>query len=50
MKCVQFSDETKAEVIAVFGCVQDEEEYPNQGLLEEDDPLLVEFVSKFQFQ
>ncbi|UVE47622.1 hypothetical protein KS461_10145 [Pseudomonas chlororaphis] len=48
MKYVQYSDETKTEIIAVFSCPQDEEVYPNEGVVEDDDPLYVAFMKKFE--
>ncbi|WMD23290.1 hypothetical protein RAS12_13245 [Achromobacter seleniivolatilans] len=35
---VQFSGAEQKEIVATFGCVQDEKVYPNQGSVEVDDP------------
>lgn len=45
MKCVQFSDEAQTEVVAIFGCDQDEGAYPHLGTLEDDDPLIIAFMA-----
>jgi hypothetical protein len=41
---VQFTDSTEAEVLAVFGCLQDPLEYPNQQEISADDPRYVKFI------
>lgn len=43
---VQFSDSTESSIIAVFGCPQDEDEYPHQGEIEDTSELYVEFMAK----
>ncbi|MFJ4605020.1 hypothetical protein [Pseudomonas atacamensis] len=40
---VQFEDESLQKVVAVFGCSQDAELYPNQGEIEWDDPRFVAY-------
>lgn len=35
---VQFADSSEDLVVAIFGCVQDESDYPHQGQVDEDDP------------
>lgn len=34
---VQFSDDKKSQIIAVFSCPQDPDEYPHQGEIQESD-------------
>jgi hypothetical protein len=41
---VQFSDQSQQEVIAIFGCPQNEEAWPNQGEVADDDPRLLSFI------
>lgn len=45
---VQFSDETKKQVISVFLGPQDETCFPNQGELPEDDPRYLKFIGADQ--
>ena len=45
MKFVQFSDNTKSKIISVFGCEQDQEEYPNQELIDDNDQRYIDFVN-----
>jgi hypothetical protein len=40
---VQFSDETEKKIISVFGCLQDENVWPNQGEVDENDPRYIAF-------
>lgn len=47
---VQFTDETKTEICSVFSCHQDDEVYPNQGLVEETDERYVTFIEKTKGQ
>ena len=42
---VQFTDENHVEIKAVFGCMQDESEYPNQALVELSDPRYLTFYN-----
>lgn len=42
---VQFSDDKKSQIIAVFSCPQDSAEYPNQGEVEETDPRYQAFIA-----
>lgn len=48
MKCVQFSNEAQTEIIASFSCPQDETAYPNQGVVEDDDPRYSAFIAQFE--
>ena len=42
---VQFqSGAADAAIVSVFGCPQDEQAYPHQGEVEEDDPRYLEFL------
>ena len=41
---VQFTDETQTSVMAVLGCPQDPEAWPNQGVLEETDERYLSFL------
>jgi hypothetical protein len=43
---VQFKDETKAVIVAAFGCSQDPEVFPNQGEVDNDDPRYLEFTGQ----
>lgn len=43
---VQFSDAGEKKVIAYLPSRQDEDQWPNQGDLEVDDPRLVEYLSQ----
>lgn len=45
MQFVQFSDSSKTAIVASFACPQDEDIYPNQGEVEDDDPLYVAFIT-----
>ena len=46
MTFVNFNDETKEEINAVFGCSQpDEDMWPFQDEVEDNDPRLVEFLN-----
>lgn len=45
MKFVQFSDASQTVVVSVFGCVQDETFFPNQGEVEDDDPRYLQFIN-----
>lgn len=42
---VQFSDATETKVIAIFGCAQDTDFYPNQGAIPATDPRYLEFIN-----
>jgi len=42
---VQFEDDKKLKIISVFGNAQDPGVYPNQGVVEEDDPLWLEYLA-----
>lgn len=43
---VQFSNDQKTEVVAIFANEQpDKEIYPNQGEIEDDDPRYLTFVN-----
>ena len=48
MKYVQYSDKTKTEIIVAFSCPQDGEAYPNQGVVEDEDPLYLAFIARFE--
>lgn len=43
---VQFADVSKKVVIAQFGCAQDPDVYPNQGVIADDDPRYAAFLGK----
>lgn len=43
---VQFSDATETEVISVFSGPQDPEVFPNQAVLDDDDPRYLAFIHK----
>lgn len=47
MKFVQFSDSTKLKIIAVFNCAQDQDEYPNQETIEDNDQRYLDFVNAY---
>ncbi|SET76748.1 hypothetical protein [Pseudomonas graminis] len=42
---VQFLDADKKKVIAYLASPQDDEQWPNQGKVEGDDPRLIEYLS-----
>lgn len=42
---VQFEDEQQLKVTSVFGNAQDPEVFPNQGMVSDDDPRYLEFIS-----
>lgn len=46
MTHVQFSDETKTVILALFGCPQDSEVFPNQGEVDSDDPRYLAFTGQ----
>ena len=41
---VQFSDSTENTVIAYFGCQQDHSIYPNQAVIDSNDPRFQAFL------
>lgn len=41
---VQFKDSKKDFIVARFAGPQDDEAYPNQGKVEEDDPRYLDFL------
>lgn len=45
MQFVQYSDADKTAIVAVFAGPQDVDVYPNQGEVEDDDPLYVAFIT-----
>lgn len=45
---VQFSDETKTKVVTVFDSRQDEDAFPNQGVVSETDPLWLAYLATTQ--
>lgn len=47
---VNFSDVTKTVIVAVFGCAQDPEAYPNQGTVEASDPMWKAFYNSMPEQ
>ena len=40
---VEFTDPTASKINSVFGCQQDDEQFPNQGVLFADDPRWKEY-------
>ena len=42
---VQFSDATEKVVIAFFACPQDPDAYPNQGQIDDSDPMYLAFLN-----
>lgn len=44
---VNFSNSDKDEIVEVFSCPQSNDEYPNQGVVEEDSDLYKEFLNAF---
>lgn len=42
---VQFSSSEKSLVIAIFGCAQNDDNYPNQDEVEESDPRYIAFIA-----
>ena len=42
---VRFANSNEATIVAVFGCPQDPEVYPNQGTIEDDDPRYLQFLN-----
>jgi hypothetical protein len=46
---VQFEDSTEENVIAMFGCPQDETDYPNQGTIETSDPRWKAYYATLTF-
>lgn len=45
---VQFKDDRKLELIAVFSSPQPNEYYPNQAEIEEDDSRYQSFVARYE--
>ncbi|CAX60689.1 Uncharacterized protein EbC_31580 [Erwinia billingiae Eb661] len=48
MKFVQFKDSTEKELISVFSSEQSDEDYPNLGVIEDDDDRLIDFMKKIE--
>lgn len=48
MKYVQYSDESRTEIVAVFSCSQDEDVYPHGGVVDDNDPMLIAFMMRFE--
>lgn len=44
---VAFSDESETTVIASFGCAQDIEVWPHQGLVDETDSRWISYAAQF---
>ena len=44
---VAFTDESKETILASFGCVQDEDVWPNQGVVTDDDPRWKTYSESF---
>lgn len=44
---VAFSDESETTIIASFGCAQDIEVWPHQGLVDETDSRWESYASQF---
>ncbi|MCP2516738.1 hypothetical protein M5J07_17500 [Achromobacter mucicolens] len=40
---VEFTDSTASKINSVFGCRQDDEQFPNQGVVLVDDPRWQEY-------
>lgn len=40
---VQFTDSTASRISSVFGCPQDDDQFPNQGVVLADDPRWREY-------
>ena len=47
MKFVQFKDDTETVVTASFASEQDNEQFPNQGTIADDDQRFIDFINKF---
>jgi len=43
---VQFTDDKKTAVAAVFSCAQDEKVYPNQGVVSANDERYTSFIKQ----
>ncbi|WP_160297517.1 hypothetical protein [Pseudomonas brassicacearum] len=44
---VQFLDEDETKIIGVFNAPQDPEAWPNQGIVEADDPRWIDFEEEY---
>lgn len=42
---VQFTDQNETVIQSIFGNLQDQEVYPNQGQVDEDDPRYLAFIA-----
>lgn len=47
-KFVQFSDETEAVIVSVFGAPQDDSIYPHQGKVDETDERYTRFMDSIK--
>lgn len=44
-KFVQFKDSAMKEIVAIFSCAQDPEQFPNQGSVPENDQRYIDFMA-----
>lgn len=49
-KYVQFRDSSEKEIISVFGGKQDDDVHDNLGVVEDDDPRLINFYKRLNFE
>lgn len=49
-KHVQFEDSSENKIITVFGGEQDDNVHDNLGIVEDDDPRLINFHKRLNFE